>query len=247
MNGSPVFQCCVTNTAAQAEGDFRETWLSFPASPEDVQEAFRQVGLDGTRYREYLLSDFTSPLPGLRIGLSETDTIDELNYLSKLIADMKPSERKVFEAVLEKGSFARTAESHINLAINLEKFTLLAGIHDAVDYGMLLHESDKQDYAGLIERLAVSEDVGMQALALYIRTLETHFDAGSYGATMAEQEKGRFTCYGYLLGEPDLDQKYDGKSIPAEYMITSYLAKKTARRSMRARVRTAVRIHRERV
>lgn len=247
MSGSPVFQCCVTNVSKQAEGDFREAWISFPASVEDLQEAFLQVGLDGVKYREYLLSDFTSPVPGLRIGLSEKDCIDELNYLANLIAEMEPKELKIFEAMLEKGSPGRTAENYINLVLNLEKFTLLEGIHDEVEYGMLLHESNIPYYAGLIQNLASSEDIGMQALAVHVRTLEKNFDPGRYGAAMVEQEKGCFTCYGYLLGGQGLEQRYDGKTIPAKYRVTSYPTQKTARRSLRARVRTPARMHRERV
>ena len=240
MSDNPVFHCGI----ASKTGDSHPAHISFPAANADVREAFRLAGMDTRSESEYLLSDFESALPGLRCVLGEKGSIDELNYLANLIAELRPEERLTFEAVLTSKSTGRAPADYINLVLNLDTFTLLDGIRDETDYGLLLREENVSAYSGLIEKLEQGKDVTMQALALYIRSLEKYFDAGRYGADMAAEEKGCFTPYGYLFGGEEMEQKYDGRSIPKQYCVTG---ESRPFRVSRGRVRgRSVRAHRER-
>ena len=78
-------------------------WVSFPATPEEIQKAFEKIGIGtndefGNVYEEWFITDYNCNLDGLvkNINFGEYENLDELNYLVSKIGELNPYELEKF-------------------------------------------------------------------------------------------------------------------------------------------------------
>ena len=76
------FTAVIANLGKHAAGIVAETTLSFPTTTEQVQKALRAIGVDGVRYEEVIVKDYSIGIDGIAPLLGEYAHIDELNYLA---------------------------------------------------------------------------------------------------------------------------------------------------------------------
>jgi len=84
----------LTNLGKYNEGELVGEWLELPAAEEEVQAAFRRVGIDGVKYEEYFFSDWETDIEGLRLG--EYMNLEELNELAAMYEDLQDWRKKLF-------------------------------------------------------------------------------------------------------------------------------------------------------
>lgn len=211
------FTANVANLGKYNAGVLTDTALPFPTTKERVRAALQKIGVDGLRYEEIIILDYSIGVKGVARALGEFTHIDELNYLASRLNELDPEELMKFTAAVEHGEYASSAEELINLTYNLDHYELYP-VQNAEEYGLWL-----------VDELMVLQ-LPEQA--------RDYFDFEAYGEATAINEGGTFTSYGYMLAGPEPLQKvYDGQHIPEQYQVFQYpvLQKITVPRSHRSR------------
>lgn len=194
----------VANLGKYAAGILADTEMSFPTTTRRVQDALRKIGVDGLRYEEIIILDYTASVPLLSSRLGEYARIDELNYLACRLAGMSQEEKAKFSAALEHGDYGGDLSDIIDLTYRLDCYTLLPEIRNYEDYGYHLVESRRDFY--------------LPQKARY------YFDFSQYGEDTIINEGGTLTPQGYIRADRGkvFTQVYDGEHIPAEYRVFQY-------------------------
>jgi hypothetical protein len=211
------FTATIANLSKYSTGVLADTTLSFPATTGQVQEALRKIGVDGLRYEEIIVLEYSIGVKGVARALGEYTHIDELNYLASRLEGLDPEDMGKFIAAVEHGEYAGSAEQLINLTYNLDRYELYP-VQNAEEYGLWL-----VDELSAIELPEKARDF---------------FDFEAYGEAAAINEGGVFTSHGYVLAGPDPFQKvYDGQHVPEQYQVFQYpiQQKITVPRSNRSR------------
>ena len=211
------FNAHIANLGKYNAGVLADTALSFPTTTGRVQEALRNIGVDGLRYEEIIILEYSIGVKGVARALGEYTHIDELNYLASRLEGLDPEDMEKFIAAVEHGEYAGSAEQLINLTYNLDRYELYP-VQNAEEYGLWL-----------VDELAAME-LPEQA--------RDYFDFEAYGEATAINEGGTFTSRGYMLAGPDPFQKvYDGQHVPEQYHVFQYpiQQKITVPRSNRSR------------
>ena len=76
------FSANIANLGKYNAGVLAAAWLSFPVTTEQVQSVLREIGVDGLRYEEVIILEYSTSIKGLAGRLGEFVPIDELNYLA---------------------------------------------------------------------------------------------------------------------------------------------------------------------
>lgn len=211
------FTAHIANLGKYNAGVLADTELSFPATTGQVQEALRKIGVDGLRYEEIIILEYSIGVKGVARALGEYTHIDELNYLASRLEGLDPEDMGKFIAAVEHGEYAGCAEELINLTYNLDHYELYP-VQNAEEYGLWL-----------VDELSAME---------LPEKARDFFDFEAYGEAAAINEGGTFTSRGYMLAGPDPFQKvYDGQHIPEQYKVFQYpiQQKITVPRSHRSR------------
>lgn len=196
------FTAHIANLGKYNAGVLADTALSFPTTKEQVQAALREIGVDGLRYQEIIILDYSIGIKGLARALGEYAHIDELNYLAQLLMELPEEQREKFAAAIGHGEYADSLESIINLTYNLDRYEIYP-VHTEEEYGRWLIEE-----LGMIQLPEEAKD---------------YFDYESYGSDTAINEGGTFTSQGYMLAGPEPFQKvYDGQHVPEQYKVFQY-------------------------
>ena len=77
------FSANIANLGKYNAGVLAAAWLSFPTTTEQVQSVLREIGVDGLRYEETIILEYSTGVKGLAGRLGEYVPIDELNYLAR--------------------------------------------------------------------------------------------------------------------------------------------------------------------
>lgn len=85
------FTALIANLGKDAAGIIAETLLPFPTTAERVQEALREIGVDGLRYEEVIVKEYSIGVEGVAPILGEYAHIDELNYLAHRLELFPPT------------------------------------------------------------------------------------------------------------------------------------------------------------
>ena len=97
-----MIEICLTNLGKYNEGKLIYSRLVLPATTEDIQAAYDEIGLaDGTMYEEAFISDYETDINGLSI--SEYASLDDLNELAEELENFDEYELEAFGAMLEYG------------------------------------------------------------------------------------------------------------------------------------------------
>ena len=82
-----MIELCLTNLGKYNEGELVYTRLVLPATTEEIQTAYDEIGVaDGTMYEESFISDYETDINGLSI--SEYASIDDLNELAEELSNL---------------------------------------------------------------------------------------------------------------------------------------------------------------
>jgi len=201
------------------DGGFAGKWHSFPTTRAEVQSTLKEIGIDGVKYMDYSFNDFEGISESLRGVLPMFTDLNELNYLAVKLEGLTNPQREVFDAVVQSGKHCASLADVINVTENLDCFDLQPA-YSPEQYGSFLSEMEKDEYAGVIEKLEKSRDPDLRELVAYIERLEANIDAESYGRARASEEKGVFTDHGLLTEYGSFKEVYRGtEDIPAEYRV----------------------------
>ena len=110
------FTTVIANLGKHAAGIVAETPLSFPTTTEQVQAALRAIGVDGVRYEEVIVKDYSIGIDGIAPLLGEYAHIDELNYLACRLERLSPEELTKFIAAVRHGDYCDGVQDLINLS-----------------------------------------------------------------------------------------------------------------------------------
>lgn len=194
----------VINMGKYNEGVLMDTRIQFPATKEEVQAALKRIGVDGVRYQEVILTEHDSNLPGFCHCITQYDSIDEVNYLTRLLSELSSDDLDTFQAVLEYGEHDGSAADLINLALNLEHYEFYPDVDGDEELGRIYIED--------MTRLEVSDAV------------LPYFDFEAYGRDQRLNEGGHFVNGGYMMkSSGPFEERYHGpEDIPPEHRVFAY-------------------------
>jgi hypothetical protein len=193
----------VSNLGRYTEGHPLIEPLPLPANVEQTQGCLRRIGVDGKRYEEIHITEYTSSIPSLPACLGEHENLDELNYLAGLLSALEPDELEKFTAAIRHGEYAGAVPDLINLAQNLDCYELLPQVKSYEDYGLYLVD-DMRDFT-------------------LPQEARHYFDFAAYGECAAINDGGELTPQGYIYNNRSLfTTYYDGETIPSQYRIFVY-------------------------
>lgn len=181
-------------------------WLSMPATQEQLHAAMRSVGITADNPQDFFVGGFanTEDCPfDVPLAVIQSGSMDELNYLGKLLEMQRDEDKAKFAAAVTLGEYAGNLKGLINLAQNLDCYWLYPTVQSEEDYGYYL--IDELDELELPEKA------------------KKYFMYEEYGRDAAINDGGRFTEQGYVYNNKNtFSEWYNGRDIPKEYRIMSY-------------------------
>lgn len=192
----------IANLGKYATGEFCNTTLEFPTSTQQVQSALKTIGVDGLRYEEIMVCEYTSKVDGLAQLLTPYASIDELNYLACRLEALSPDEQIKFSAVLQHGEFDGEPHDLINLTYNLDCYDFYPGVDSYEEYGRYLVENE---FEFSLPEKAVD-----------------YFDYAAYGEDTTINEGGVLTAWGYVLNNREPFREFFDGTVPKEYRVFRY-------------------------
>ena len=183
-------------------------WLSMPTTTEQLHAAMRSVGITVDNPQDFFINGFsnTEQYPfDVPLSVIQGSTIDELNYLGKLLEMQSDEDRDKFTAAVMLGEYAGSVKDLINLAQNLDCYWIYPAVRTEADYGYyLINELDE---------LELPEEA------------KKYFKYEEYGRDAVQKDRGQFTDQGYIYNNGNtFSQWYKGRDndIPKEYKVMSF-------------------------
>lgn len=196
------FTANIANLGKYNAGILAAAPLSFPTTTQQVQTLLREIGVDGLRYRETIILDYSADMKGVASKLGKFAHIDELNYLASRLSEMPSEDRKLFAAAVMSGEYAENLQDLINLTYNLGHYETRP-VCSPEEYGRWLIEEQQT-----IQLPEAAKD---------------YFNYKGYGEDTAAKEDGTFSEYGYIFGGASpFREVYDGQNIPKQYKVFQY-------------------------
>ena len=194
----------MTNREKYQAGEVSGIRVIFPTTKEAMREALKAIGVDGIRCREVFLTEHDSNLSGFCHCINQGDSVDELNYLCRLLSDMTDTELATFQAVVEYGAYNGSAADLINLALNVESYDFYRGVDSDKELGHI--------YADDMGFIQIPEEVRL------------YFDFAAYGRKVRSDDKGCFVNGGYLIrsGVAFEERCHGPEDIPPEHRVFEY-------------------------
>ena len=190
-----VLQGFITNLGKYNEGELVGKWFAFPTDQETLDAALREIEI-GPEYEEYFMTDYDCDISGVYKVLGEYESLRELNYLGHVLEELDDRQGE-FEAVLDQHG-ASSIKDLINIAGSLDNFHIVGDISTETELGDFLVDN---------EFLDVPEH------------LLNYLDYEAIGRDHILNGSGSITKYGYVEGDGDIEDIYDGEEIPEEYDI----------------------------
>ena len=181
-------------------------WLSMPATQEQLHAAMRSVGITADNPQDFFVDGFanTEDCPfDVPLSVIQSGSMDELNYLGKLLEMQRDEDKAKFAAAVTLGEYAGNLKDLINLAQNLDCYWLYPTVQSEEDYGYYLIDE--------LDELELPEEA------------KKYFMYEEYGRDASINDGGRFTEQGYVYNNKNtFSEWYNGRDIPKEYRIMSY-------------------------
>lgn len=197
------FSVYIANLGKYNAGVLASAWLSFPATTEQVQSVLREIGVDGLRYEETIILEYSIGIKGLAGRLGEFVPIGELNYLASRITELMPGEQEKFTAAVSHGEYGDSMQDLINLTYNLGCYEFFPDVRTEEEYGRWLVDHRREFRLPEKARL--------------------YFDYESYGEDTCINEGGDFSELGYIYNNrTKFQQIYDGQHVPEKYKVFRY-------------------------
>ena len=202
------FSIMIGNRSRFEAGDPSGYWLDMPATKEQLHEAMQSVGITADNPQDLFVGGFenTEQCPfNVSLSVIQSGSIDELNYLGKLLEMQRDEDKAKFAAAVTLGDYAGNLKDLINLAQNLDCYWIYPTVQSEEDYGHYLIDE--------LDELELPEEA------------KQYFMYEEYGRDAVINDKGRFTEQGYIYNNKNtFSEWYNGREsdIPKEYRIMSY-------------------------
>lgn len=203
-----AFSILIDSRSRFETGEAGGVWLDMPATKEQLQDAMKSVGITADNPQDFFINGFanTEDCPfDVPLAVIQSGSMDELNYLGKLLEMQSNEDSAKFAAAVTHGERAGSLKDLINLAQNLDCYWLYPTVQSEEDYGYYL-----------IDEL---DELELPAEA------KPYFKYEEYGRDAAINDGGRFTDQGYIYNNKNtFTEWYNGREgeIPKEYRIMSY-------------------------
>jgi len=199
-----MIEAYVTNFGKYDEGKMYGEYITFPATKEKVKGLLTRIGVDGAKYKDTYITEYKSDIEGLSDCLSGHANIDEINYLSSLLAEADEAERAKFEAVINYGDCTASPKDLINLVKNLDCYDYFPGV---------------ENLNGLGRHLIL--EMGLEEIP---ERLKPYINYHAYGCDFVKSARGGFANGGYVLsGYENMKEQYRGlRDIPGECKVFAY-------------------------
>ena len=130
-------------------------------------------------------------------------SVDELNFLAARIEQLDPAEIGKLNAALQQKNGFENIGQVIDFTYNVDFYVHIPEVHTYRDLG---------DYY-----------LNQSGMVQMPEEWKGGIDLAAFGRNAAEQEKGAFTEYGYLVESGDeWERQFEGREVPEEYRIMSY-------------------------
>ncbi len=205
---SEQFSILLGNHSRLEAGQTDGVWLSMPATTEQLHDAMRNIGVTAENPQDLFVGGFanTEQCPfDVPLSVIQSGSIDELNYLGKLLEMQGDEDKAKFAAAVTLGEYAGNLKDLINLAQNLDCYWIYPTVQSEEDYGYYLIDE--------LDELELPEEA------------KRYFMYEEYGRDAAINDGGRFTEQGYIYNNKNtFSEWYNGREsdIPKEYRIMSY-------------------------
>ena len=205
---SEQFSILLGNHSRLEAGQTDGAWLPMPATTEQLHDAMRNIGVTAENPQDLFVGGFanTEQCPfDVPLSVIQSGSIDELNYLGKLLEMQRDEDKAKFAAAVTLGEYAGNLKDLINLAQNLDCYWIYPTVQSEEDYGYYLIDE--------LDELELPEEA------------KRYFMYEEYGRDAAINDGGRFTEQGYIYNNKNtFSEWYNGREsdIPKEYRIMSY-------------------------
>ena len=203
---SKPFEILIDSRSRYETGEPGGVWLPMPATAEQLHDAMKSVGVTADNPQDFFINGFanTEDYPfDVPLEVIQRGSVDELNYLGKLLEMQGDGDREKFTAAVTHGAYAENLKDLINLAQNLDCYWIYPNVQSEADYGYYLIDE--------LEELELPEEA------------KKYFKYEEYGHDAVSKDKGIFTEQGYIYqNENTFTEWYDGRDVPEEYRIMSY-------------------------
>ena len=205
---SEQFSILLGNHIRLEAGQTDGAWLPMPATTEQLHDAMRNIGVTAENPQDLFVGGFanTEQCPfDVPLSVIQSGSIDELNYLGKLLEMQRDEDKAKFAAAVTLGEYAGNLKDLINLAQNLDCYWIYPTVQSEEDYGYYLIDE--------LDELELPEEA------------KRYFMYEEYGRDAAINDGGRFTEQGYIYNNKNtFSEWYNGREsdIPKEYRIMNY-------------------------
>ena len=205
---SEQFSILIDSRSRHETGIPGGVWLSMPTTKEQLHAAMESVGITADNPQDFFVGGIanTEEIPfDVPLPVIQNASLDELNYLAKVLEMQRDDDRDKFVAAVTLGEYAGSVKDLINLAQNLDCYWLYPTVQNEEDYGYYLIDE--------LDDLELPEEA------------KKYFQYEEYGRDAAINEGGRFTEQGYIYNNKNtFTEWYKGKEndIPREYRVMSF-------------------------
>ncbi len=205
---SETFSVLIDSRSRFETGQPGGEWLSMPTTTEQLHAAMKSVGITTDNPQDFFINGFsnTEAYPfDVPLSVVQGSTIDELNYLGKLLEMQGDDDRDKFTAAVTLGEHAGSVKDLINLAQNLDCYWIYPTVRTEADYGYYLIDE--------LDELELPEEA------------KKYFKYEEYGRDAVKKDRGQFTEQGYIYNNGNtFSQWYNGREsdIPKEYKVMSF-------------------------
>ncbi|HBF0312740.1 TPA: antirestriction protein ArdA [Clostridioides difficile] len=200
------FEILIDSRSRFETGEPGGVWLPMPATAEQLHDAMKSVGITADNPQDFFINgianteDYPFDVP---LEVIQRGSVDELNYLGKLLEMQGGGDREKFTAAVTHGEYAGNLKDLINLAQNLDCYWIYPAVQSEADYGYYLIDE--------LDELELPEEA------------KKYFKYEEYGHDAVSRDKGIFTEQGYIYqNENTFTEWYDGRDVPEEYRIMSF-------------------------
>ena len=205
---SETFSVLIDSRSRFETGEPGGVWLSIPTTTEQLHAAMKSVGITTDNPQDFFINGFadTEEHPfDVPLAVIQGSTIDELNYLGKLLEMQGDGDRDKFTAAVTLGEHAGSVKDLINLAQNLDCYWIYPTVRSEADYGYYLIDE--------LDELELPEEA------------KKYFKYEEYGHDAVKKDRGQFTEQGYIYNNGNtFSEWYNGREndIPKEYKVMSF-------------------------
>ena len=205
---SETFSVLIDSRSRFETGQPGGEWLSMPTTRSQLHAAMKSVGITADNPQDFFINGFsnTEAYPfDVPLSVVQGSTIDELNYLGKLLEMQGDGDRDKFTAAVTLGEHAGSMKDLINLAQNLDCYWIYPTVRTEADYGYYLIDE--------LDELELPEEA------------KKYFKYEEYGRDAVKKDRGQFTEQGYIYNNGNtFSQWYNGREsdIPKEYKVMSF-------------------------